>query len=151
MSLTSARLGVALSIFALILSTTPGCHSSRSSGPRTIHDVTVGPSETQVEPEEITIWSNTPDGGDEVRWKLIDKDRKADPTRKLLIEFERPDAFSKVKLNANSHRFGVFCDGNECHSGPIAPHASGKFKYWQIVVDADGTQNAADGRIIIKP
>jgi hypothetical protein len=111
----------------------------------------VGPSETQVEPESQEIWSNTENGGDRVHWDLIDQERKPDHKRKLVIEFERPDAFSEITLNPNSHRFRVRCPGASCDSGPIAKGATGTYKYWQVVIDPDGTEHAADGRIIIKP
>lgn len=139
---------------AVVLAVTAGCRQevSKKPVPRTTYTVVVGPSENEVNPESREIRSDTSEGGDRVHWDLIDSERHPDKKRKLYIEFERPDAFSEVTMNPNSHRFRVHCpDAASCDSGPIAKDASGTYKYWQIIKDSSGDEHPADGRIIIKP
>src|SRR5262249_17260541 len=99
MASTGRRLQV--SVFIALLCAAQGCKTSGTVRGRTIHKVVVGPSETQVDPEEVTIYSDTSEGGDRIHWELIDSERKPDKKRKLYIEFERPDVFSDVKMNPN--------------------------------------------------
>jgi hypothetical protein len=110
--------------------------------------ITVGPKAKDVSPGHQTLHK---DLNDQATWILVGQGQQLAASKKLYIEFEKQEVFPDAEP-VPSGRYRVPCTGIVCQSGPIGEqvtYGEPGYKYWQVVVDAKGNEETADGIIII--
>lgn len=112
--------------------------------PKGIRAIVVGPKPDQLNYPKLSMSKGA---ADIAVWVAKTK------TDKVRIEF-KDEIFKDMTPLANGRYLVLPGTTRVCVSGEIKPGVSYNeegYKYWQILVDKDGSPHEADGHIIIKP